>query len=45
MQDVEIIELPEDPDYSVLKRSILTAGESDVAGLVKVLLSGTKEVC
>ncbi|XP_068219428.1 serine-rich adhesin for platelets [Palaemon carinicauda] len=40
---VEVFELPEDPDYSLLKRSI-NAATSGVGGLAKLLVTGTEEV-
>ncbi|KAK4301668.1 hypothetical protein Pmani_026197 [Petrolisthes manimaculis] len=39
----EVLELPEDPDYSLLKRSI-SASSNGVANIAKVLVSGTDEV-
>lgn len=40
---MQVLELPEDPDYSVLKRSI-NASTNGVANIAKVLVSGTDEV-
>lgn len=40
---VEVFELPEDPDYSLLKRSI-NAATNGVGGLAKLLVTGTEEV-
>ncbi|KAK7077066.1 hypothetical protein SK128_027354 [Halocaridina rubra] len=40
---VQIYELPEDPDYSLLKRSI-NASTNGVANLTKILVTGTEEV-
>ncbi|XP_076038934.1 uncharacterized protein LOC143024080 [Oratosquilla oratoria] len=41
--EVQVFDLPEDPDYSVLKRSINTS-TNGVAGISKLLVTGTPEV-
>ncbi|XP_047485975.1 uncharacterized protein LOC125037050 isoform X1 [Penaeus chinensis] len=40
---IQVFDLPEDPDYSILKKSI-NASANGVANLAKLLVTGTKEV-
>lgn len=41
---VPIIELPEDPDFSILKKSI-PSSISEAGDIAKLLVDGTEEVC
>nr|XP_045600329.1 serine-rich adhesin for platelets-like isoform X2 [Procambarus clarkii]XP_045600330.1 serine-rich adhesin for platelets-like isoform X2 [Procambarus clarkii] len=41
---VQVFDLPEDPDYSILKKSI-NASVNGVANVARLLVTGTEEVC